>query len=216
MAMRLNRIFSVGFWTPLLTLIYRLWIATMRIRVHNWQVVDAARAQGRLVLFVHWHDELFVLPYVRNVGPHRFAAVVSASRDGAILAGILERLGLSIARGSSSRDGVKALLKVAREMRRRGMIGVVTVDGPRGPRHVAKEGAVFLAVKSEAVIVPVRIYCERVKVFERAWDKFQLPWPGSRCRVVMGEPLELPAGDLGEAALEAGRQRVEAALRETR
>ena len=70
-------------------------------------------------------------------------------------------------------------------MRESGICGCVTVDGLRGPRHEVKEGAIFLAARADAPIVPIRLFMERRKVF-KSWDRFQLPLPFSR--VSMGAP----------------------------
>jgi lysophospholipid acyltransferase (LPLAT)-like uncharacterized protein len=78
-------------------------------------------------------------------------------------------------------------------MRARNADVVVTVDGPRGPRHKVKEGAVYLAAKAGAPLVPLRIFMSRSFIFQNAWDKFQLPWPGARCRVVYGRPYRVSA-----------------------
>ena len=99
---------------------------------------------------------------------------------------VLERMGLETARGSSSRGGVKALLAAARRMRESGICGCVTVDGPRGPRHEVKEGAIFLAARADAPIVPIRLFMERRKVF-KSWDRFQLPLPFSRVSMVCAD-----------------------------
>ena len=81
---------------------------------------------------------------------------------------------------------MKALLAAARRMRESGICGCVTVDGPRGPRHEVKEGAIFLAARADAPIVPIRLFMERRKVF-KSWDRFQLPLPFSRVSMVCAD-----------------------------
>lgn len=89
---------------------------------------------------------------------------------------------------------MKALLAAARRMRQDGLCGCVTVDGPRGPRHEVKEGAIFLAGRAAAPIVPIRLFMTRRKVF-RSWDRFQLPWPFSRVAMVCGDAYRF-TGDI--------------------
>jgi lysophospholipid acyltransferase (LPLAT)-like uncharacterized protein len=87
---------------------------------------------------------------------------------------------------------------------------VVTVDGPTGPRHQVKDGAVYLGYKAGAWIVPVRVHSSRVKRFERAWDRFQLPLPGALCRIIYGIPYKVE--ELHSETLTYERQRLQHAL----
>jgi hypothetical protein len=179
--------FDPAFWAPPIALAYRGWCRTLRYSVQGWERARPPQGQGAGIVFCLWHDELFPLPHLRRLTDRPLVTVVSQSRDGELLARVLERLGLSTARGSSSRGGLRALREAGRMMREQGADAVVTVDGPRGPRHQAKDGALYLAHRSGAMLAPVRLFMSRAKRFG-SWDRFQLPWPGSRCRVVVGAP----------------------------
>jgi len=163
---------------------------TLRFTQEGLEDCERMRKAGAIVV-PFWHDELFPLIHLhRNQG---VVAVVSQSRDGAFLSQVMARFGFQLARGSSRRGGVAALIAALKEMRARNADVVVTVDGPRGPRHKVKEGAVYLAGKAGVPLVPLRVFMSRSFVFHKAWDKFQLPWPGARCRVVYGRPYRVPA-----------------------
>lgn len=136
-----------------------------------------------------WHDELFPLVFLHR--KENVVAVVSQSRDGDLLSRVLQGQGIHLARGSSSRGGVKALVSSIRQVLDDHRDAVITVDGPRGPRHRTKDGAIYLAMKTGALIVPVRVKMSRTKVFLKAWDRFQLPWPFSTCIVFYGTPYQL-------------------------
>ncbi|GKT32820.1 lysophospholipid acyltransferase family protein, partial [Aduncisulcus paluster] len=82
--------------------------------------------------------------------------MASDSKDGQIITEVLERIGYEVARGSSTRDGLKAMLGVARVMRKKGKIGAITMDGPKGPRHEVKSGILAIAQKTGASIIPMR------------------------------------------------------------
>ena len=192
--------------------LYGVWCGSMRFSEIGREKVDEVWDKEEPMVFALWHDELFTLMHVRR--QLQIIAVVSQSSDGEFLAQVLERLGLKTARGSSSRGGVKALLKVAKMMRDTRYCGILTVDGPRGPRHVAKEGAVFLAHRSNAKIVPVRMDMSKSYVFKKAWDKFQVPFPFSKVRIIFGEPYELPEGKLTPEYLENERLTLENKLKE--
>jgi hypothetical protein len=175
---------------PLVSGLFSLWGSTLRFSRTNYQAMTSMEEQGQSMIFALWHDELFPLTYLhRHEG---VVAVVSSSKDGEILARVMERLGFGTVRGSSSRKGLKALLAALKEVRTKGRHVVLTVDGPRGPRHQAKPGAVFLASKAGVPIMPVRVRISRVKIFEKAWDRFQLPLPFARCEAIYGEPYRVP------------------------
>jgi len=175
---------------PVVSGLFRLWGSTLRFTRVNYEAMTSRTQQGQSMIFALWHDELFPLTYLhKNEG---VVAVVSSSKDGEILARVMERLGYGTVRGSSSRKGLKALLAALKEVQVKGHHVVLTVDGPRGPRHQAKPGAIFLASKAQVPIMPVRVRISHAKVFHKAWDRFQLPLPGARCEAVYGEPYMVP------------------------
>ncbi len=190
----------------------RLWSLTLRLERRNLTVFRDPGLRARRPVVVLWHDEIF--PLIASHADEGMACVVSASRDGEILATVLEAFGFRAVRGSSSRGGMRALVAAKRFMETHNRGVIFTVDGPRGPRHKVKPGAVFLANLAGSPVVPVRVAMERAKVFHRAWDKFQLPLPFSRCTVTYGTPMDLP--DCGKDPEEMQRQceRIETAMKE--
>lgn len=195
-----------GLVSLLLAALYRLVLLTVRLRVENYDALRALWAAGTPTVVACWHNELFCFPALR--GDTRWVAIVSASKDGEVLARTLNRLGIDTARGSSSRQGLAALRQAVRAMREgAGRVnGFVTVDGPRGPRHKAKDGVLLLAALAGAPLVPARVHCSRAFVFRKAWDRFELPLPFSTCRIVFGEPCAVPAQALrGQALADAVR-----------
>jgi len=167
------------------------------------------RSQGQSLVAAIWHDEMFPMIYLhRDQG---VVAVISQSRDGEFVSQVVTRFGFKLARGSSRRGGVAALVSARKEMREHQADIVVTVDGPRGPRHKVKEGVIYLAARTGAPILPIRVFMSRSFVFRKAWDRFQLPWPGSLCRVVYGEPYHVPREQTSES-LQAECLRLEQVL----
>jgi lysophospholipid acyltransferase (LPLAT)-like uncharacterized protein len=178
----------------------------------RWRVRDHAAlgppGTARRAIFVIWHNRLALSlvihrRFVRR-GDHtrRLAALVSASRDGGLLARVLELFGVLGIRGSSSRRGAQALLELAAAARA-GHDLAVTPDGPRGPRYEPQPGVVALARITGLPIVPVT-YRLGWKYDLRSWDAFQIPLPFGVCEVEFGEELVVPA-DSDEAAREALR-----------
>lgn len=195
---------------PVVGSFYRLWCRTLRFSEEGRSTIDTLWAQKQPLVFALWHDELYPLIYMKK--NLEIIAVVSQSRDGEYLARLLEALGVRTARGSSSRGGVKALLQMSKLMRTEGYCACITVDGPRGPRHHAKEGAVFLAHKAHAPIVPIRITMNNVKIFNRAWDKFQLPLPFSSVHIHYGTPYCVEHESLNAEILELERCKLQEKL----
>jgi hypothetical protein len=151
-----------------------------------------------LLPLAYWH---------REQGIHVLA---SEHRDGEMLGQTIRRLGFGHVRGSSTRGGTRAILELA-ALSRAGFDTAFTVDGPRGPRHVAKPGAIEVARLSGAAIVPVTAASRRHRSFA-SWDRFELPWPFTRVVVRYGEPLMVPR-DADRGTVEAKRAELENTLR---
>jgi lysophospholipid acyltransferase (LPLAT)-like uncharacterized protein len=180
--------------------LFRLWSRTLRITEIGRERVEAVAHHTPFVLCL-WHGEFF--PLISAKRDMKLGVIVSQSNDGEYIARVLQSCGFSTPRGSSSRGGTAALRCAANLMRQEHTSICITVDGPRGPRHKAKAGAIRLSRMTEAPIIPARAYMERCKVFHRSWDKFQLPLPFSRATLVYGEPRQLAEGELTPQRLEA-------------
>jgi lysophospholipid acyltransferase (LPLAT)-like uncharacterized protein len=167
-------------------------------------------------IYCVWHNRLALcmiayFGYVkkRNRTPG-MAAMVSASRDGAFLAGILECFGVQPVRGSSSRRGRQALLELT-TWAERGYDLAITPDGPRGPCYVVQPGVMSLAQLTGLPIVPVS-YHLGWKIRAKSWDRFQIPLPFARCEVTIGKVLRVPR-ETDAAGREELRKQLEAELR---
>jgi lysophospholipid acyltransferase (LPLAT)-like uncharacterized protein len=137
------------------------------------------------------------------------AALISASKDGALLAELLGRFGVVPVRGSSSRRGGQALIELV-TWSRRGYDITVTPDGPRGPCYVAQEGVLVLAQLTGAPVLPVSCRLGW-KIRVNSWDRFQIPLPFSRCEISIEPPIYVPRETSPEER-EKLRQRLEEVL----
>ena len=194
---------------PFISGLYKNWCRTLRYTQVNRGPSDALSEAGQLIVFALWHDEVFAFPYIR--GNWRIFSIVSRSNDGEFIAKLLEGQDIRPLRGSSSRGGLAALLRGAKLMREENLHACITIDGPRGPRHEAKSGALYLAHRAGAYIVPMRAVYHKAKVFG-SWDKFQLPLPFSRATVVFGEPYLMSNEKLTDEVLARERQILEVKL----
>jgi hypothetical protein len=193
----------------ILAFLFRLWGRLLRYEQHHYQCVADMRKKKQLI-YALWHDELFSPCFFhRNEG---IIAVVSASKDGEFLAQILKRLGYNLARGSSTRGGLRALREAYKQMQLLQKDVVFTVDGPQGPRHMVKEGVIYLSHKTKAPIVPLRVVNSRLKRFEKSWDRFQLPLPGALCQIVYDDPYTIDSHKLTSDILQTEKERLKTKL----
>jgi lysophospholipid acyltransferase (LPLAT)-like uncharacterized protein len=167
-------------------------------------------------IFAIWHNRLALCMtayriYQRNRRGPGLAAMVSASRDGGFLAGILERHKVQPVRGSSSRRGPQALLELT-SWAERGHDLAITPDGPRGPCYVVQPGVMSLAQLTGLPIVPFS-YNVSWKIRFKSWDRFIVPLPFSRCEMNVGMPVTVPREATDEER-EALRQQLEQTLKE--
>jgi lysophospholipid acyltransferase (LPLAT)-like uncharacterized protein len=187
----------------------RLLGATWRIRRTNTAAVDRWLAGGGRCIYALWHCRM--LPCIYSYRDLGVAALVSRSRDGELITGVIEHLGFVAARGSSSRGGQEGFQELVR-FAQAGRSLTITPDGPRGPKEVVKPGLVRLASLTGLKVLPVASACRGAWVL-RSWDGFRVPRPFARVSIAYGEPVEVPRG-LDEAAVEAWRVKLEEALRE--
>ena len=181
--------------------------ATLRFNVEGQEHWDEAARGGRLPIYTFWHDRIFAGTYFFR--GRRIVIMTSQSFDGEYIARFIQRMGYGAVRGSSTRGGVGALVELTRLVRR-GCPAGFSIDGPRGPRHVAKMGAVLLAKKTGQPILPFGVNPERFWAL-KSWDRMQIPKPFTRVRVRFAPPIRVPA-DADEARLEELRADLQRAL----
>jgi lysophospholipid acyltransferase (LPLAT)-like uncharacterized protein len=154
-------------------------------------------------IYAFWHEYLLIPTYL--YARKDTAALISLHADGELLARIQERFGSKVIRGSSTRGGTVALLRMLRDGSTRHF--GLTPDGPQGPRRKCQIGAVYLASRTGMGIVPMGFgyaSCWRAK----SWDRLAIPRPVSRVRCVTSHPVWVPAG-LSTAELEPYQRVVE-------
>lgn len=186
--------------------------ATLKLSIHKSRHIDAKTPY----LFAFWHGQQF-LPAQVVVSQHHTpkCVMVSPSRDGTILATLLEAIGYEIIRGSSRDGNIRALIGMKAKLEAGYSIGF-GIDGPIGPIYVVKPGIAFLAQKCRVKIIPMGSAFNRAWIFDKAWDKFQLPKPFAKGSIFLGEPFAIDAADTIEAACLEIARRVDAADQQAR
>ena len=180
---------------------------TLRWRVEGLQHYEAIVESGRQPVMTFWHGR--ILPatfYFRRRG---IVVITSENFDGEWIARIIERFGYGTARGSTTRGGPRAMAKLVRAMKAGKPTGF-TLDGPRGPAHVAQPGAVWLASATGNPILPFHLEAASSWTL-RSWDRTQIPKPMTTVSLVVGEPIEVKA-DATDEEREATRQGLERVL----
>jgi lysophospholipid acyltransferase (LPLAT)-like uncharacterized protein len=173
---------------------------TCRVRIVHGEHIDRFFAHGKQIVFAGWHEGLMLLPFRFRDQPGG-VVMVSASRDGDIIADVIARFGLRPVRGSSGRGGKTALESMIAAVRERGVSAGIIVDGPRGPALVAKPGAIVLARATGLPVVPGTWYARPFVRFG-SWDRTIVPLPFARVVWAFEEPIFVPS-DADAAAVEA-------------
>lgn len=157
---------------------FLLWM-TLRVEVRNHDILKERIKQKKGFILSFWHGEQFALTrFMKNAGLY---ILTSMSKDGEIQTRYLSGLGYRCVRGSSSRGGMKAILQLIKIIKSTDYAPVaMAVDGPRGPIFEPKDGFLFLAKKTGMPLLPVRVEYIKARIFDRAWDKYQLPYPFSK------------------------------------
>jgi lysophospholipid acyltransferase (LPLAT)-like uncharacterized protein len=170
-----------------LALYLRLVAATSRV---SGQVTDAQ------VVLAFWHEFNLaaIVVCLRRRGHLLHASFSTRGFRGLVITALLERLGLRVyslpdpANRAEARDFSLRLARLADE----GYTLVVTPDGPFGPYHVAKPGALIVARASSLPIVAWGVRARPSLRLRRRWDRHLVPLPFSRLHVVANERLLVP------------------------
>jgi lysophospholipid acyltransferase (LPLAT)-like uncharacterized protein len=198
---QLSVIASVGY--PLINALGR----TLRWKVEGLDHYDAIVNSGRQPVMAFWHGR--ILPATYYFRRRGIVVITSENFDGEWIARIIERFGFGTARGSSTRGGLKAMLRLVRDMER-GKPAGFTLDGPRGPARVAQPGAIWLARATGNPVLPFHLEAASHWTAS-SWDRTQVPKPFTTVALVVGEPMDVPQ-DATDGQLESARQELERRL----
>jgi len=197
--------FLTAFLPPVAAAVNALIFRLNRFEIIHEDIPCSFWDRGEKVILCFWHDQMLLMN--RGYRGEGIKILISSSGDGEIIARVMARFGHGTVRGSTSRGGGKAfrgLLAGSRE----GFDLAITPDGPKGPRHQVKAGAVRLARLSGRPIIPMSLACSRGHRFS-SWDRFLLPYPFGRLVIRFGPPVFFPWTDDPEE----DRMRLEQALK---
>ncbi len=179
------------------------------IGVHN--AIQIPRG-GEPAIGAFWHRCIFSAAWTwRDRG---IVVLNTVNFDGQWTRRVIEKLGFGTAQGSSTRGALEGLTDMARNLEA-GHHVALTIDGPRGPRYVAKPGAVILARRTGRPISVFYIAPKRAYTFRKAWDLFQVPYPFTHTVMFVAPPIRVPA-DADSDAMKAKQAEVQATLEQVR
>lgn len=192
--------------------VLRVWFSTCRVKIIGRHIHDRYILGDESIIGASWHrNSIFMVWFYGSIRP---LALFSRSKDGELIASFAEKMGFTAVRGSSSRGGLKALRTMTGCMKKSGTCKAATVvDGPRGPRFVAKTGMIALARFTGAPLLPVMISARPALTLKKTWDQTMIPLPFSRVTIMYRDPVSVPA-DSSFQELENIRLRLEGILNE--
>ena len=162
---------------------------TLRYEVLGLQHLERVYAPDAACIFAFWHRVIIpIVWWARNRG---IVVLNTTAFDGQWTRKVIEWLGFGTAQGSSTRGGLRGLAVMAKRLGQDVDCGF-TIDGPRGPRYVAKPGPVMLARKTGCPIVVFHVGVDRGKTFANTWDHFLLPAPFARAVILFAPPIYVP------------------------
>jgi len=185
---------------------------TLRFETPGLHHYQQHRARGQPVVAAFWHRCIISATwYWRNQG---VVVMNTTNFDGQWTRRVIENLGFATAQGSSTRGGLRGLAVMARRVEE-GFDAAFTIDGPRGPRYVAKPGPVMLARRTGKPIYVFHIGVEKAYTLEKAWDLMQIPHPFSRAVMVSAPLIHVPP-DANAEELERKHAEMQKALERVR
>ena len=179
--------------------VVRLIGPTLRLEIVGVHNAVQIRDRGEPAIGTFWHRCIFPAIWMwRNRG---IVVLNTVNFDGQWTRRVIERLGFGTAQGSSSRGAIEGLTVMAKHLEE-GRHVALTIDGPRGPRYVAKPGAVILGRRTGK---PISVFHMAVKwghTFQKSWDLFRVPYPFSRAVMICAPPIRVPTDANGDTVRE--------------
>lgn len=161
-------------------------------------------------IYAMWHKNQFCVYGIKDKA--HLNVQVSKSLDGEIIASVIEKMGFKVVRGSAQRRGaIQSTMQMISRLNDGESVAIM-VDGPRGPLYKVKNGAVKLAQKTGAPIIPVHWYSpQKTFITLPSWDKMKTPVGGCSILNVYGEPIYVNENATDEELVRA-RENIRAQL----
>ena len=145
---------------------------------------------GHPIIPCYWHQmHVFGTWYMRRLQKRglKIGFLISPSVDGEVIVNLVKSWGAEAIRGSSTHTGAKAMRDMYNTIVKDKISPVTTSDGPTGPIHHFKAGAVMISQLTQAPMLPIAYAASRYWQL-KSWDKFIIPKPFSTIAIVVGKP----------------------------
>lgn len=183
---------SSGLWVRILGFVgawfLRLLNATWHVDGEGLERLDRLSDEGGHALATFWHGKY--IPLFTLLRGRRACVFTSQSFRGQVISEICRQFGYDCVQ--LPRHGGVRPLELMRRTLTSYRFGGIAVDGPLGPYHVVKPGAIELASSLGFVLLPVSTASRRRRIFLQRWDQMELPWFFTQVALVIGEPLYIP------------------------
>ncbi|HEX2963272.1 MAG TPA: lysophospholipid acyltransferase family protein [Ignavibacteriales bacterium] len=164
-----------------------LLLKTLKINSRNREHFDRLVKEKKNFVFAFWHGSMLIPWYINK--DLDFSALVSRSKDGSLLDKILTKWNYRVIRGSSN-DGGSMALKLLLQAASSGRPVAITPDGPKGPYHKLKAGAVVVAKKAGIPLILVGVGVKKKRILG-SWDRFELPKFFTSINLVFSDPVSV-------------------------
>ena len=160
----------------------------MRLQEHFTHIYEYNNPLMKPCIYVMWHANQFLVHGIEDKA--HLSILISNSRDGEIVARAVEKWGFKVVRGSSGKKGaVESTMQMLHRLKAGECVGIM-VDGPSGPLHKVKNGAIKLAQMSGAPIIPAHWYSpQKTFINLPSWDKMKTPFGDCNILNIYGEPI---------------------------
>ena len=171
-----------------IAIVMRVWFSTCRVTVHNREKFPDPIVNGAPIVASFWHYSLlYIFHFMRK---YSATVMVSASRDGEYIARLAGKFGFSCVRGSRNHKGAEALKGILKAVGM-GESGAIVADGSQGPPLVAQPGAILLASRTGAPIVPMAWSASSYFTI-KSWDRTAVPKPFAKIHYFFGDAIHVP------------------------
>ncbi len=164
---------------------YKIAISLLNAISKTWKFESERSEIQTPAIVAFWHGEM--LPVWKFFSAYEPTAIVSQSKDGEILSRLLKKWNYKLIRGSSSQGGSDALSQLTESAKEN--LTLITPDGPRGPLHKFKPGAIVAAKRSGSPVYLCETKISGYKEFGKSWDNFKLPLPFAKIKINISKPI---------------------------
>ena len=155
----------------------------------KWKIINddlLKKNKSKPLLICIWHSRLLFFSRFFKYIKYPVWGISSTHKDSKILARVLKSWGINLIKGSSTRGWINVIKQMSKLFQKENATIIVTADGPKGPKKIAKEGSIKLAKKHNVPVVAASAISSAFWELP-SWDKTKIPKPFSTIYVKFDE-----------------------------